>query len=247
MQSNELGVEKSLLVRRFKKTLVRIIVIVDDNRLDIRDLLLALYDGKAFGLGFAVLALNAPLDSFEGKSAGGVGLENDGRDAQALDVFNGMLSFSPPRTSDLTTAPKFVELVLGQWGSLSQQQLGVEDLHSVHPDAVFYYEAVMLFGHALDSLLTKCGPSCVRSELSSEIRKQHFMSLSGPVVYKPGAIFRSEAWLMLNVWGAEAVPVYAVDVKTGTFLPLGAPSGASCRRTHALYKPCTSCGRSGSG
>ena len=60
---------------RFKKSLVRIIVIADDRRLDVRDLLLALYKGKTYGRGFAILALNMPLDSFQAKNTGVTGLD----------------------------------------------------------------------------------------------------------------------------------------------------------------------------
>jgi hypothetical protein len=38
-----LGEEKKLLIDRFKKTLVRVVIVAENNRLDIRDLLLGLY------------------------------------------------------------------------------------------------------------------------------------------------------------------------------------------------------------
>jgi hypothetical protein len=248
VQPNELGVEKALLVRRFKKSLVRIVVIADDQRRDIRDLLLALYSGKAYGRGFAIIALNMPLDSFQGKNTGVTGLELDGRDAEALAVMDGMLMFGPPHTSDLTTAPMFVELLLEQWGSVSQRLPGAQTLRSVHPDAIKYYEAVMLFGHALDSLLAWCGSTCIRSELNEEIRKQAFMSLSGQVGLLPGSVFRSEAWLLLSVWGAKAVPVYKLDIKNESLNSLNTSAGTSLlsmwsHSTHAaqcrpIFVPC---------
>jgi hypothetical protein len=241
VKSNELLVEKTLLVKRFKKSLVRIILIADEVRLDVRDMLLALYTEKAYGLGFAMLSLNMPLDSFQGKNTGVVGLERDGRDAEALKVRDGMLMFGSLHTNDLTTAPKFVELVLGQWGPVSQQLPHVEALHSVHPDAIKYYEAVMLYGHALDSLLKTCGATCVRSELSAQVRKEDFMSLSGQIAFAPGTVFRSEAWLLLNIWGIEAVPVYKVDIKTGALTMFDNSSRIRLllllSRTHASLLP----------
>jgi hypothetical protein len=228
-----LEVEKAILVSRFKKSLVRIIIIADDRRLDIRDLLLALYKGKTYGRGFAILALNMPLDSFQGKKTEVSGLDLDGRDEEALAVMDGMLMFGPSHTNDLTNGPRFVELVLEQWASLSQQLPMAQTLRSVHPDAIKYYEAVMLFGHALGSLLARCGPTCVRSELSAQIRSEKFMSLSGEIAFAPGTAFRSEVWLLLSVWAAKAVPVYKVDIKTAALQPLDASSGKS------LLVPCT--------
>jgi hypothetical protein len=219
------------LVRRFKKSLVRIILIADDTRLDVRDMLLALYTEKAYGLGFAMLSLNMPLDSFQGKNTGVIGLDRDGRDADALAVRDGMLMFGALHTNDLTTAPKFVELVLGQWGLVSQRLPHAEALDSVHPDAIKYYEAVMLYGHALDSILKTCGASCLRSELSAQIRKEEFTSLSGQIAFASGTVFRSEAWLLLNIWGTEAVPVYKVDIKTGDLTML--TSSRMCLLRHA--------------
>ena len=216
-----------MLVGRFKKSLLRIVVIADDQRLDVRDLLLAFYRGKAYGRGFAILALNVPLDSFQAKNTGVIGLELDGRDAEALAVMDGMLVFDSPHTNDLTTAPRFKELLLKQWDSVSQRLPGAGTLRSVHPDAIKFYEAVMLFGHALDSLLAQCGSTCIRSELNAEIRKQEFMSLSGQVAFAPGSVFRGEAWLLLSVWGAKAVPVYKLDIKTAALNPVNTSAGMS--------------------
>ena len=238
VEPNELGSEKTLLVRRFKKSLVRIILIADDTPRDVRDMLLALYTEKAYGLGFAMLSLNMPLDSFQGKSTGVTGLELDGRDADALAVRDGMLMFGALHTNDLTTAPKFVELVLGQWGLVAQQLPHVEALHSVHPDAIKYYEAVMLYGHALDSLLKTCGATCVRSELSAQIRKEEFMSLSGQIAFASGTVFRSEAWLLLNIWGTEAVPAYKVDIKTGDLTMFDSSSRTSVLRHARMLASC---------
>ena len=102
---------------------------------------------------------------------------------------DGMLMFGPSHTDDLTTGPRFVELVLEQRAFLSQQLPMAQTLRSVHPDAIKYYEAVMLFGHALDSLLARCGLTCLRSELSAQIRSEKFMSLSGEIAFAPGLHF----------------------------------------------------------
>jgi hypothetical protein len=175
-----------------------------------------------------------PLDSFQGKRSGAPGMDKDGRDAEALAVMDGTLMFKTAQTEDLTTAAEFKRLVLGQRSRLLQQFPDIQSMDVVHPYAIKYYEATILFGHALDSLLKTCGEGLecrqfAADDLVAQIIKQDYMSLSGPILFKDRSIFRSDAWLLNTVWGGVALPVYSIDVSTGRLKPLEASSGMSCQ------------------